>query len=67
MHVKFISLLGILEERKNELRELYSKYIGDGIFELRCKVGTDISRCMYLFYHEHRIILLNRFIKKAQK
>lgn len=32
----------LLEEKGTLLREPYSKPLGDGIFELRAKVGTDI-------------------------
>ena len=34
-----------------------------GIFELRAKVGTDISRVLY----EGRIVLTHGFIKKTQR
>ena len=49
------------------LREPYSKHIEDGIFELRAKIGTDISRVMYFFYSGKKIIITNGFIKKSQK
>lgn len=39
----------------------------DGIFELRGKVGSDISRVLYFFYYEGKIILTNGFVKKTQK
>ena len=38
-----------------------------GIFELRAKVGTDISRVLYFFYYEGKIIMTNGFVKKTQK
>jgi phage-related protein len=41
--------------------------VGDGIFELRSKVGSDISRVMYFFVIGEKIILTNGFIKKTQK
>ena len=44
MRVKLLGILKILEEKGNQLRELYSKHLGDGIFEIRGKVGTDITR-----------------------
>lgn len=67
MRAKFIMEIKLLEEKGNELREPYSKPLEDGIFELRAKVGTDISRVLYFFYYEGRIILTNGFIKKTQK
>ena len=50
-----------------ELREPYSKAIGDGIFELRAKVGSDISRVLYFFFIGRKIILTNGFIKKSNR
>ena len=49
MRAKLVGLLEILEENGNQLREPYSKHLGDGIFELRCKVGSDITRVLYFF------------------
>ena len=67
MRAKLIGLLEILEEKGNQLREPYSKHLEDGIFEIRCKVGNNISRVLYFFYYEGNIILTNGFIKKTQK
>lgn len=67
MRVKMIGLLEILEEKGNMLREPYSKHLEDGIFEIRCKVGNNITRVLYFFYYEGKIILTNGFIKKTQK
>ena len=38
-----------------------------GIFEIRGKIGTDITRVLYFFYYGKRIILTNDFIKKTQQ
>ena len=67
MRAKIYGMLVILQEKGNMLREPYSKYIEDGIFELRCKFGSDITRVMYFFYYDRKIILTNGFIKKTQK
>lgn len=67
MGAKMLSLLEILEEKGNALRRPHSEHIEDGIFELRCKAGTDISRVMYFFYYGGKIVLTNGFIKKTQK
>lgn len=64
MRAKFLGIIDILEENGNELREPYSKYLEDGIFEIRGKVGNDISRVLYFFYYGKRIVLTNGFIKK---
>ena len=65
MRAKIFGLLGILQEKGNMLREPYSKHLEDGIFELRCKF--DITRVLYFFYYEGKIILTNGFVKKTQK
>ena len=67
MRAKMIGLLELLEEKGTQLREPYSKIIEDGIFEIRCKVGNNISRVLYFFYFEGKIVLTNGFIKKTQK
>lgn len=67
MRVKMIGLLEILEEKGNMLREPYSKHLDDGIFEIRCKVGNNITRVLYFFYYQGKIILTNGFVKKTQK
>ena len=67
MKAKMFHLVDMLENYGNELREPYSKHLGDGIFELRCKLGTDITRVLYFFYYEGRIILTHGFIKKTRK
>ena len=67
MRAKMYGLLSILQEKGNTLREPYSKHLDDGIFELRCKVGNNITRVLYFFYYEGKIILTNGFVKKTQK
>ena len=54
-------------DKINQLREPYSKHVEDGIFELRCKFGSDITRVMYFFFDRGKIILTNGFVKKTQK
>ena len=64
---KVLSLIEILEEKGNQLRLPYSECLEDGIFELRCKFGSDITRTLYFFYEGANIILTNGFVKKTQK
>ena len=49
MRAKLVGLLQILQEKGNLLREPYSKHLDDGIFEIRGKVGTNITRVLYFF------------------
>ena len=67
MRAKLFRLLELLEEKGNTLREPYSKSLDDGIFEIRAKQGSNITRVLYFFYIGNKIIMTNGFIKKSQK
>ena len=67
MAAKLVGLMEILEEKGTELRMPYSEHLEDGIFELRCKQGSNITRVMYFFYVEKKIVATNGFVKKTQK
>lgn len=66
LRAKLADTIMILQDNGYELREPYSKHISEGIFELRAKQGSDITRVMYFFYVDRHIILTNGFIKKTQ-
>ena len=59
--------LEFLEEKGPALREPFSKPLGDGIFEIRAKQGSNISRVLYFFVIGRKIILTNGFVKKTVK
>ena len=67
MRAKVLRTVQLLANNGTQLREPYSKALDDGIFELRTKVGSDISRVLYFFVVGRRVILTNGFIKKTQK
>lgn len=67
MRAKMLNTIAILQDNGYELREPYSKHLSEGIFELRAKVGSDISRVLYFFFVDRHIILTNGFVKKTQK
>ena len=67
MRAKMASMISLLQENGYNLREPYSKHLSEGIFELRAKVGSDITRVMYFFYIDRRVILTNGFVKKTKK
>ena len=50
-----------------ELRLPHSRPVEDGIFEIRAKQGSDLSRAMYFFYTGQKAVLTNGFVKKSQK
>ena len=67
MRAKMLWTIQLLAVNGTELREPYSKPLENGIFELRAKVGSDISRVLYFFVVGRRVILTNGFIKKSAK
>lgn len=67
MRAKILGIMGILQERGNQLREPYSKHLEDGIFEIRGKVGTDISRVLYFFIMKERLYSQMDLSKKHRK
>ena len=67
MRAKVLGSVALLEANGPQLREPYSKPIGDGIFEIRAKQSSNITRVLYFFYVGRRIILTTGFIKKTQK
>ena len=67
MRAKMIRTIEMLRHNGYELREPYSKNIGNGIMELRAKIGSDITRVMYFFVVGRKAILTNGFVKKTQK
>ena len=67
MRARIIKIIELLGEYGNELRKPYSEHIEDGIFEIRAKVGSNISRVLYFFVIGKQIVLTNGFVKKTQK
>lgn len=67
MQAKMFREIDLLAANGPDLREPHSKHIGEGIFELRVKQGSDISRVLYFFYYGKKAVLTNGFIKKTRK
>jgi phage-related protein len=67
MSAKVYRLLSMISENGPDLREPYSKFLEDGIFELRAQQGSDISRVLYFFMSGKRVVVTNGFTKKTQK
>ena len=67
MWAKMIKTIELLEKNGPNLRKPYSEYLEDGIFELRAKVGSNISRELYFFFYGQKAVLTNGFMKKTQK
>ncbi|HAE37435.1 MAG TPA: type II toxin-antitoxin system RelE/ParE family toxin [Candidatus Riflebacteria bacterium] len=67
MKAKTIRTIVMLQNNGPALREPCSKPLGDGIFELRAKVATNITRVLYFFFIGRKVVLTNGFIKKTQE
>lgn len=67
MRAKMLLSIRIVREYGYQARMPYSKELENGLFELRAKVGSDISRVIYFFVVGRKIVLTNGFIKKTQK
>ena len=64
---KTLRTIDLLENNGRFLRGPYSEQLEDGIFELRTKQGSDITRILYFFFVGNKAILTNGFTKKTQK
>ena len=67
MRARIFMILEFLEKMGPQLREPYSKSLGDGIFEVRVKQGSNISRVLYFFVVGQKVILTNGFVKRTDK
>jgi phage-related protein len=67
MRSKMFLSVTALKEFGEMTRLPYSKHLEDGIFELRAKQGSNISRVLYFFVLGNKAILTNGFIKKSEK
>ncbi len=47
--------------------EKFFKHLGDGVYEIRVKVGSDIFRIFCFFDEGKLVIVLNGFQKKSEK
>lgn len=64
---KTLRTIDLLEMNGPLLREPYSKPLENGIFELRAKQGSDITRVLYFFIVGKKAVLTNGFIKNRRR
>lgn len=71
IRAKAFSEIELLEEHGPDLREAYVKPIKSaqykGLFELRVRFASDISRIFYFIYCGKTFVLLHGFTKKLEK
>ena len=67
MRAKVFGRLALLEEHGQRLGMPFSRHLKDGIYELRTSQGSNITRVLYFFVVDERVILTHGFVKKTQK
>lgn len=67
LRAKTARTIALLETNGYALREPFSKYLGNGIFELRVRLSTSHVRVLYFFIVGDTAVLTNGFIKKTSK
>lgn len=67
LRAKTVGILEILQEKGLALREPYTKSLGNGLFELRIKQGTNIVRLLFFFCANQIIVVTHGFVKKTEK
>ena len=70
VRAKTFSEIELLKKHGNNLREPYVKslkgYKYNGIYELRTKFASDITRIFYFTWSNNTFVLLNGFTKKSE-
>ncbi len=67
MRAKVYRNIKILKQFGPNLKEPLSKYLSNGLFELRTTYSSNTTRIMYYFQFSNLIVLTNGFVKKTQK
>jgi len=67
MQSKVFRQIQLLKEYGPELGEPFSKQLVRGIFELRIQQSSNITRILYFFMRDRKIILTHGFTKKSPK
>lgn len=62
---KFFTVAGLLAEFGKRLPEPHAKRLDDGIYELRFHGIEGRVRVLYFFYHQHKAVFTNGFVKKG--
>jgi len=65
----FKNIEKLMEYKNNNysLSPKFTKYLRDGIFELKVELQNKTSRSLYFYEKDQMIIFTNGFIKKTQK
>jgi phage-related protein len=67
LRAKTLRSIQLVKEYGTDAGKDVSKCIGDGIYEIRTRQGSDSTRVLYFFTFEDTIVLTNAFWKKSQR
>ena len=67
MRFKMMHALDLLEIYGNKPKGDYSRFVQDGIFEVRAQNKTDITRIFYFFDKDRKVVLTHGIVKKTQR
>lgn len=67
LHAKALRDIDMLEKYGTMLTEPHVKHVEGKLWELRVKLGNDISRIFYFIAVRDTIVLLHGFVKKTQR
>lgn len=67
MRAKTLSMISVLQDEGNALREPFTKHLLGEIFELRICLASRTVRILFFFDYGGKIILTNGFEKKTRK
>jgi len=69
MQAKIQRSINLLQEFGNDLKGPHSKKITGtkNLYELRIKIGTDITRLFYFHLKERTFVITSGFVKKSDK
>ena len=67
LKAKILACMVQLAQQGSSARLPLSRYMGDGMYELRVKQSSNIIRIFYFFVIGNKIIMTNGYVKKTQK
>ncbi len=64
---KLLHIFDLISAYGPNLGKPYTKYLGEGLFEIRAKGEEGIGRSLFCYAVGKRIVILSSFVKKSQK
>jgi phage-related protein len=67
LYADFLYRISLVEQAGRVLAAPWSKALGEGLFEFRCRSQDGIARAFYCTVKGDKLIVLHGYIKKTQK